>query len=62
MVDLAEKLSSGMPHVRVDLYECMRKVYFGELTFFDGSGFGSFEDIKWDYKLGSWIELPSKNN
>ena len=62
MVDLAEKLSSGMPHVRVDLYECRRKVYFGELTFFDGSGFGSFEDIKWDYKLGSWIELPSKNN
>lgn len=34
----AKKLSSGMPHVRVDLYGINGKVYFGELTFYDSSG------------------------
>ncbi|MDY4642408.1 MAG: ATP-grasp fold amidoligase family protein, partial [Erysipelotrichaceae bacterium] len=33
MKELAEKLSVGMPHVRVDLYDIDGKVYFGEYTF-----------------------------
>ena len=36
------------------------KIYFGEMTFFDGSGFDRIEPIEWDYKLGSWINLPQK--
>lgn len=55
---IAEKLSSGIPHVRVDLYEVNGRVYFGELTFFDSSGFKRFTPEEWDYKLGSWIDLP----
>ncbi|WP_204444841.1 ATP-grasp fold amidoligase family protein [Bacteroides caecigallinarum] len=55
---IAEKLSSGIPHVRVDLYEVKGHVYFGELTFFDSSGFKEFIPEEWDYKLGSWLELP----
>lgn len=58
MVELAEKLSQGIPFVRVDFYEVDGKIYFGELTFYPGSGFEEFTPEEWDYKLGEWIELP----
>ncbi len=34
MNDIVKKLSSGMPHVRVDLYNLDGIIYFGEFTFF----------------------------
>lgn len=55
---LAEKLSKGIPHVRIDFYIADNKVYFGEMTFFDGSGFDSFGDMKDAKMLGEWINLP----
>lgn len=58
MIKIAEILSEGMPEVRVDLYISNNKIYFGELTFFDGGGFDKIEPLEWDYKLGSWIKLP----
>ena len=58
MVFLAEKLSKGLSHIRVDFYECDGKVYFGELTFYDGSGFDAIEPIEWDYKIGKLIKIP----
>lgn len=57
MVEIAEKLSKNMKHVRIDLYSCLNKIYFGEITFFDGSGFDKINPKEWDYKIGSWIEL-----
>lgn len=57
MVEIAEKLSRNIKHVRIDLYSCSNRIYFGEITFFDGSGFDKIEPIEWDYKIGSWIEL-----
>ena len=57
---LAEKLSEGIPHVRIDFYQTPQGVFFGEMTFFDGCGFDAIEPIEWDYKIGSWIDLPSK--
>ena len=57
---LAEKLSKGIPHVRVDFYEVDGKVYFGELTFFHWSGFVPFDPAEWDVTFGSWITLPEK--
>lgn len=60
MIEIAEKLSAGLPAVRVDLYQCDEKIYFGEMTFFDGSGFDAIEPIEWDYKMGSWIKLPNR--
>ncbi len=60
MRGLAEKLSAGIPHVRVDFYEVNGRVYFGELTFFHWSGLVPFEPEEWDYKFGDWIELPEK--
>ena len=41
MFELAEKLCVGLPHIRVDLYEVDGKIYFGELTFFQDSGYGA---------------------
>lgn len=60
MVAIAEKLSKGLPHIRVDLYDCKGQIYFGELTFFDGSGFDKIEPIEWDYRIGKMLKLPSK--
>ena len=60
MIKIAEILSEGIPEVRVDLYISNNKIYFGELTFFDGGGFDKIEPLEWDYKLGSWITLPKK--
>lgn len=62
MKELAAKLSKGLPHVRVDLYEINGKVYFGELTFFHFSGFMPFEPADWDRTWGEWLELPSKSS
>ena len=58
---LAEKLSEGIPQVRVDFYEVDGKVYFGELTFSHFAGMVPFEPEEWDYKLGEWITLPERN-
>ena len=49
-----------MPHVRVDLYNCDGKVYFGELTFFDSSGYDNLNSEEWNRRLGDWIVLPQK--
>ena len=54
----AEKLSEGIPHVRIDFYQTPNGIFFGEMTFFDGCGFDPIEPIEWDYKIGSWIKLP----
>lgn len=60
MVAIAEKLGKGLPHIRVDLYDCNGKIYFGELTFFDGSGFDKIKPIEWEYRIGEMLILPSK--
>ena len=60
MKKLAAKLAKNMPFVRVDFYEVEGKVYFGELTFFPGGGYEEFTPESWDYTLGNWIKLPTK--
>ena len=57
MVEVAKKLSAGMCHVRVDLYNIHGKIYFGELTFFHWSGMTPYNPVEWDYKLGDNIVL-----
>ena len=56
MVILAEKLAFGIPFVRVDFYEINGNIYFGELTFFPGSGYEEFTPEEWDKTLGNWIK------
>ncbi len=57
MIQLAEKLSEEMRFVRIDFYEINNKIYFGEITFYPGSGFEEFEPERYDEILGSWIKL-----
>ena len=60
MYFLSKILAKDIPHVRVDWYVANKKLYFGEMTFFDSSGFDPFYPEEWDYTLGSWIQLPQK--
>ena len=60
MKELAEKLSESFLQVRIDLYECNEKVFFGEMTFFHMSGLAPFNPEEWDYTFGSWIKLPKQ--
>ena len=62
MKELSEKLSKGIPHLRVDFYEVNGKPYFGELTFSHWSGLVPFDPEEWDKKFGDWIELPKNLN
>lgn len=58
MIEIATALSKGFRHIRVDLYHIKGVVYFGELTFFHGSGFERFRPREWDFKMGEWLVLP----
>ena len=58
MKQIAEKLATPFPFVRVDLYNVNGKIYFGEMTFFPGSGFWTITPEERDIEFGSWLELP----
>lgn len=59
MIKLSEILAKDIPHVRVDWYIVNNHLFFGEMTFFDGSGFEPFDRFEDDQLLGSWITLPN---
>lgn len=58
MVKISENLSEVFPHVRVDLYNVNGTIIFGELTFFDGSGYQSYKPDEYDFVLGDKFKLP----
>ena len=56
MVLMCENLAKPFSHVRVDYYLVEGKIYFGELTFFDGGGSTFFYPEQWNYKFSEkWI-------
>ena len=57
MKELSEKISKGIPHVRVDFYEANGKIYFGELTFYAMSGFLKLYPNDWELEWGKLIDL-----
>lgn len=59
MIELSEKLAKDLIFIRVDWYEINNKLYFGELTFYPGSGCERFMPEEWDYKIGNLLELDS---
>lgn len=59
MIKIAAELSSGIPQVRIDLYEVNGHVYFGEYTFFSGGGWKPFDPEEYAYIWGEQIILPS---
>lgn len=59
MISIAERLSSDFPHVRVDLYNIAGRIYFGELTFYDGSGYMTFTPDSFDEEMGRGFNITS---
>ncbi|MBE6075410.1 MAG: carbonic anhydrase [Selenomonas ruminantium] len=52
MIRVAEKLSEDFPCARIDLYNDKGKIIFGEITFYDSSGYMIFNPDSFDYELG----------
>lgn len=57
MLEIAQVLSANIPFARVDLYDIKGCIYFGEITFYPNSGFGSFSPDIWNYTLGDMIKI-----
>ncbi len=54
----AEKLSQDIPFVRTDFYVINDQIFFGELTFFPGSGWEFFEPESFEMYMGHLLVLP----
>ena len=62
LLNLSRKLSAGIPHVRTDFYVVDKKIFFGELTFFHGSGLEKIEPESLNRQMGDWIVLPESSD
>lgn len=51
-------LSKNIPFVRTDFYIINNKIYFGEMTFYHGSGMEPFRPLDFGVELGNMIHLP----
>lgn len=58
MIEIASDLSKGFPHVRVDLYNLDGDIVFGELTFYNASGYTKFDPDEFDFIMGEQFKLP----
>ncbi len=60
LLAVADKLATAISHpfVRLDFYYVNSHVYFGEITFFPGTGMEEFTPSEWDRVLGDMIKLP----
>ena len=56
MINIAKKLSDGLPFVRVDLFNT-GKIYFGELTIFPGSCIEQFRTKRYDEVVGKMLKI-----
>lgn len=63
MVEISKKLAKGFAHVRIDLYTVNKKIYFGEMTFTNGSGFERIVPDEYDLYLGRlWKDEINNGN
>lgn len=60
--EIAGLLSSDCPELRVDFMFSGKKLYVGELTFFNVAGFAPIKPDDWNLKMGGWIELPERHS
>lgn len=61
MKKYAEILSNDFPHARIDFYESNKKVIFGEITFYDGSGYMKYDPDDFDMEISKTWEMGEKN-
>lgn len=59
MIEIARILSCGFSHVRVDLYNVNGQIFFGEMTFTNGSGLDPIVPEKYDLMLGELWNIPT---
>ena len=57
MIKIAEELSHGYPHIRVDLYNIKGEIYFGELTYASSSGIAQWKPKFLDIEYGNKMDL-----
>jgi len=62
MLEIAKTLSNDFPHVRVDLYNFNGKIYFGEMTFYNGSGYKQYIPNNYDFVVGNYFVLPEERH
>ncbi|MBE7046071.1 MAG: glycosyl transferase [Ruminococcaceae bacterium] len=62
MLEIADKLSQGIPQVRVDFYVYKGQIYLGEMTFFHNSGTSVINPPEWDLRMGEYIDLSIVKN
>lgn len=60
MLQIASRLSAGIPQIRIDLYLAEGKIYVGELTFYHEAGHVHFKPELYDEKFGELITLPAE--
>lgn len=57
MIEIAKRLSASHDFMRVDLYQMDDAVYFGEMTFFPGSGLEVFTPASFDHAIHErWLK------
>jgi len=57
MINISEELADDLIFVRVDMYVVNEEIYFGELTFYPGSGMTPFEPVEFDFILGDKLDI-----
>ncbi|MDU4789068.1 MAG: ATP-grasp fold amidoligase family protein [Clostridium sp.] len=62
MIEIATILSENFHHVRVDLYNVDGEIYFGEMTFTNGSGLDRIIPEEYDLSLGKLWNVKTKIN
>lgn len=58
LVKYAELIAAKFPEARIDLYNQNGRILFGEITFFDGSGYMTFAPDDFDFEMGEKFVLP----
>ena len=57
MIEIAENLSKDFDYIRVDLYNIMGKIYFGEFSHYPISGGGHFTPFEDDKEIGGFWKI-----
>jgi hypothetical protein len=57
MIKVARSLAAEFDYIRVDLFNCDGKVYFGELTLHPGGGWERFDPPEYDRFFGDKLDL-----
>jgi hypothetical protein len=57
MIGVAQALAQEFDYIRVDLFNCRERVYFGELTLHHGGGWERFDPPGYDLYFGNKLNL-----